>query len=81
MIVVVEGINAAGKTTWCRSHGQSYLTPRPENAETVGSHWTSIRSRRSWAFRLWIVARTLHSKTIAGQPVRLLSLALNGIET
>jgi uridine kinase len=27
MIVVVEGINAAGKTTWCRSHGQSYLIP------------------------------------------------------
>ncbi|MDX0234843.1 hypothetical protein GOC14_30890 [Sinorhizobium meliloti] len=25
--VVVEGINAAGKTTWCRSHGQSYLIP------------------------------------------------------
>ncbi|MDX0017066.1 hypothetical protein GOB19_29355 [Sinorhizobium meliloti] len=68
MIVVVEGINAAGKTTWCRSHGQSYLIPETGNAETVGSQWPSIRSRRSWAFSLWIVARTLHSKTIAGSP-------------
>ncbi|RVO92353.1 hypothetical protein CN089_20780, partial [Sinorhizobium meliloti] len=27
MIIVVEGISAAGKTTWCKSHGQSNLIP------------------------------------------------------
>ncbi|MBB4186573.1 hypothetical protein [Sinorhizobium terangae] len=57
MIVVVEGISAAGKTTWCRNHAErllvreSYPSPRPDrNADAMkaAQAWTDWNARR-WA--------------------------------
>ncbi|MDW9374112.1 hypothetical protein [Sinorhizobium meliloti] len=48
MIVVVEGISAAGKTTWCRSHGQSYLIPETFPADRQAQPLTGIATAQYW---------------------------------
>jgi hypothetical protein len=66
MIVVVEGITAAGKTTWCRRHGQRitvwepssrlrHLAP-PGSSPEAAPFWAEIQSRR-WATALRIEHR------------------------
>ncbi|MGN7293789.1 hypothetical protein [Rhizobium sp. SAFR-030] len=55
MIIVVEGVSAAGKTTWCRSHGQLYLIPetfpsdrkaQPRTGEATAQYWTNWNAKR-----------------------------------
>lgn len=55
MIVVVEGISAAGKTTWCRSHAKPYLIPetfpddrkaQPETGLATARYWTDWNAKR-----------------------------------
>lgn len=55
MIVVVEGISAAGKTTWCRSHAQPYLVPetfpadrkaQPDAGLATARYWTDWNAKR-----------------------------------
>ncbi|MDW9540576.1 hypothetical protein GOB07_32160 [Sinorhizobium meliloti] len=48
MIVVVEGVSAAGKTTWCRSHGQSYLIPETFPADRKAQPLTGIATAQYW---------------------------------
>lgn len=53
MIIVVEGISAAGKTTWCRSNASQYLVSetfpadrkaQPEKGLATAQYWTAVRS-------------------------------------
>ncbi|MBP1862199.1 hypothetical protein [Rhizobium herbae] len=55
LIIVVEGISAAGKTTWCRQHAAQYLIKEsyPENrpdrhadAVEAGRLWTEWNAKR-----------------------------------
>lgn len=48
MIVVVEGISAAGKTTWCRSHGAPYLIPETFPADRKAQPLTGIATAQYW---------------------------------
>jgi hypothetical protein len=57
MIIVVEGINAAGKTSWCRQNAaqhpikESYPAERPDrhaDAVEAGRLWTEWNAKR-WA--------------------------------
>ncbi|RVM40889.1 hypothetical protein CN106_30025, partial [Sinorhizobium meliloti] len=45
MIIVVEGISAAGKTTWCKSHGQSNLIPETFPADRKAQPLTGCQRR------------------------------------
>ncbi len=49
MIVVVEGISAAGKTTWCRAHAQPYLIPESYPADRKEQPETGLATARYWA--------------------------------
>ncbi|MDO9417917.1 hypothetical protein [Pararhizobium sp.] len=60
MIIVVEGVSAAGKTTWCRKHAasmlvrESYPTARPnwkDGEQTAAEGWTDWNAGR-WAAAL-----------------------------
>jgi hypothetical protein len=62
MIVVVEGISAAGKTTWCRSNVEQFLVPetfpadrnaQPETGLATAQYWTDWNAKR-WADALAI---------------------------
>ena len=66
MIVVVEGITAAGKTTWCRRHARRitvwepssrlrHLAP-PGSSREAAPFWAEIQSRR-WATALRVESR------------------------
>lgn len=55
MIIVIEGISAAGKTTWCRAHASDYLVPesypadrkaQPETGAAVAQYWTDWNAKR-----------------------------------
>jgi hypothetical protein len=55
MIIVVEGISAAGKTTWCRSNASQYLVPetfpadrktQPEKGLATAQYWTDWNAKR-----------------------------------
>lgn len=55
MIIVVEGISAAGKTTWCRSHAKPYLIPetfpddrkaQPDTGQGTAQYWTDWNVKR-----------------------------------
>lgn len=55
MIIVVEGISAAGKTTWCRSNVSQYLVPetfpadrktQPEKGLATAQYWTDWNAKR-----------------------------------
>lgn len=55
MIVVVEGISAAGKTTWCRSHAGEHLIPetfpsdrgnQPAQGLATARYWTDWNVKR-----------------------------------
>lgn len=48
MIIVVEGISAAGKTTWCKSHGQSNLIPETFPADRKAQPLTGIETAQYW---------------------------------
>jgi len=48
MIVVIEGISAAGKTTWCRSHGPSYLIPETYPADRKAQALTGVATAQYW---------------------------------
>ncbi|MHC2351241.1 hypothetical protein ACVMB3_000699 [Sinorhizobium meliloti] len=48
MIIVVEGISAAGKTTWCKSHGQSNLIPETFPADRKALPLTGIETAQYW---------------------------------
>ncbi|ASP87092.1 hypothetical protein [Sinorhizobium meliloti] len=65
MIIVVEGISASGKTTWCQKHGEGilveerYPVPRPDrNADPMkaANAWTDWNARR-WAQALELEGR------------------------
>lgn len=69
MIIVVEGISAAGKTTWCRSHAQQYLVAetfpadrksQPERGSATAQYWTDWNAKR-WNDALLTEARTGHA--------------------
>ena len=62
MIVVIEGISAAGKTSWCRQHAPDHLVPetypqiRPDrnhDAREAARFWTD------WNVRRWSEALAL----------------------
>ena len=64
MIVVIEGISAAGKTSWCRSNASRYLAPetfpsdrksRPERGLATAQYWTD------WNARRWHEASTMEA--------------------
>ena len=65
MIIAVEGPSAAGKTTFCRSLDQTFVTeyqptgmePRREAVEVQAHYWTNVNTAR------WNSARTLESET------------------
>ena len=55
MIAVIEGISAAGKTTWCRSHAgdclvaETFPTDRhlqPKEGRAVAQYWTDWNAKR-----------------------------------
>jgi hypothetical protein len=48
MIVVVEGISAAGKTTWCQHHAAQYLIK-----ESYPEKWPDRQAGREEAVRIW----------------------------
>lgn len=48
MIIVVEGVSAAGKTTWCRSHGQPFLIPETFPADRKAQPLTGMETARYW---------------------------------
>ena len=49
MIAVVEGISAAGKTTWCRAHAQAYLIRETYPADRKAQPATGLATARYWA--------------------------------
>lgn len=49
MIIVVEGISAAGKTTWCRAHAQSHLIRESYPADRREQPETGLATARYWA--------------------------------
>jgi hypothetical protein len=66
MIAVIEGITAAGKTTWCRRHARGitvwepssrlrYLAP-PGSTPEAAPFWAEVQSRR-WATALRVESR------------------------
>ncbi|QPH52512.1 hypothetical protein [Pontivivens ytuae] len=69
MITVVEGISAAGKTTWCRAHAAAHLVPEtfpeerrswPETGSEVARAWTDWNAHR-WTQALEMEQRTGHA--------------------
>ncbi len=55
MIIIVEGISAAGKTTWCRRHAGHFLVPesypadrksQPETGRATAQYWTDWNAKR-----------------------------------
>lgn len=69
MIIVVEGISAAGKTTWCRFHAQQHLVAetfpadrksQPERGSATARYWTNWNAKR-WNDALLTEARTGHA--------------------
>lgn len=55
MIIVVEGISAAGKTTWCRRHAPDRLVPetfpndrhlQPSEGQDTAQYWTNWNAKR-----------------------------------
>lgn len=65
MIVAVEGLSAAGKTTWCRRHAVDFVAEYvPTGTEPDGTdlaaqaaYWVAINSQR------WDNARRLEQQT------------------
>ena len=67
MIVVVEDISAAGKTTWCRRHAAGHLVdegpPQPDapdraaDARAAARFWTRRNERR------WRLAKEMEART------------------
>ena len=51
MIVVIEGISAAGKTTWCRAHWPAFVREAPPPAEAPDRASTPAAAARYWAER------------------------------
>ncbi len=69
MIVVVEGISAAGKTTWCRTRAATHLVPEtfpeerymwPDTGPEVARAWTDWNAVR-WSQALKVEHRTGHA--------------------
>ncbi|MGO6943052.1 hypothetical protein [Rhizobium johnstonii] len=48
MIIVVEGISAAGKTTWCRQHAAQYLIRESYPENRPDRHADLIEAARLW---------------------------------
>lgn len=48
MIIVVEGISAAGKTTWCRQHAAQYLIRESYPENRPDRHADPIEAARLW---------------------------------
>lgn len=55
LIIVVEGISAAGKTTWCRKHAPDRLVPetfpsdrhlQPSEGQEPAEYWTDWNAKR-----------------------------------
>ncbi|MCM2443326.1 hypothetical protein HGO34_26855 [Agrobacterium vitis] len=55
VIIVVEGISAAGKTTWCRRHAPERLVPetfpgdrhrQPSEGQQAAQYWTNWNAKR-----------------------------------
>lgn len=55
LIIVVEGISAAGKTTWCRKHAPDRLVPetfpgdrhlQPSQGQETAQYWTNWNAKR-----------------------------------
>lgn len=66
MIAVVEGISAAGKTTWCRKAAPEHLLPelfpadrhnQPALGQATADYWTN------WSSKRWADALALESST------------------
>lgn len=63
MIVVVEGISAAGKTSWCRNHAQGFVAEtfpadrhvQPLQGQATAQYWTD------WNARHWQDALSLET--------------------
>lgn len=49
MIVVVEGISAAGKTTWCRKHAAGILVAESYPADRHAQPAEGLETARYWA--------------------------------
>ena len=67
MIVVVEGISAAGKTSWCRAHAVGHVVeeaapsgPVPDRGSAVAA-WTAFWIDRN--ARRWLQAREMSART------------------
>jgi hypothetical protein len=69
MIIVIEGISAAGKTTWCREHAQSHLIresypadrrEQPETGLATALYWTNWNAKR-WGDALAMEEATGHA--------------------
>ncbi len=63
MIIVVEGISAAGKTSWCRAHGSGITIdealPRqepPSGIDAAARFWTAVNAQR------WSAARAMQAR-------------------
>ena len=67
MIIVIEGISAAGKTTWCRAHGSGHHVP--ENGPPIGLPGPDAGTgaiAEYWAERnvhRWRAARAMEDRT------------------
>lgn len=48
VIIVVEGISAAGKTTWCRQHAAQYLIKESYPEKRPDRHADPIEAARLW---------------------------------
>jgi hypothetical protein len=48
MIVVVEGISAAGKMTWCRQHAAQYLIKESYPENRPDRHADAVEAARLW---------------------------------
>jgi hypothetical protein len=79
MIVVVEGISASGKTTWCRQNGAQFLVPENGPIDTApdpacdpagaAAFWTERNAER-WYGALAMEAR-LGTALCDGDPLKL----------
>ncbi|WP_312402512.1 hypothetical protein [Rhizobium sp.] len=69
MIIVIEGISAAGKTTWCRKHAQAHLIresypadrkEQPEIGLATAHYWADWNAKR-WSDALSMEQATGHA--------------------
>lgn len=69
MIIVIEGISAAGKTTWCRAHAQAHLIresypadrkEQPETGLATAHYWADWNAKR-WGDALSMEQATGHA--------------------